>query len=758
MSGVPHVNHAAPVQKLHSPMFHDRYRLRHRLAQNESTDVWVASDTKDRNRDVVIKMYAVRAKTDLSLIETVCSGYLSFSLRHEHLLLPAASAVVRGRPYIVLPHQPLGSLRARIDARRTRGACSERDLLELARQLAGVLAYLHRNGLVHQDVAPENIFPTAGGDYLLSDFGLSRTLHTMLAHPTGPNGIFHIPYASPQRFIERSAEPADDVFALGAVLFEVATGRAPWDGAGGEALLGGADVPDPGPAVSEAFADMMRRCLAQNARERPTAAEVEQWATAYDIPDGAPRAVRPVAAPSQPLPAQSTQSTQPTQPSPPAPPPAKDLPARQEDARGAARAGDGAAAQTPGAAAGRPVPPAEASRPAAPTPVAHPAANLQQILASMSHAVRTPMQVITGYARVLGERLADRVAPDEAAAFAEIEAHSSQLLATVDALVYYAGVTYGMRPLQVGPVRLDLLLGTVVAARQQTAAQRALTLALRNELGEVQVAGDGELLHRAISEVLHNAVSHTRTGGVTVRLRAHDDETVRIDIEDTGTGMSPAFLPHACEPFMREGGEHDPQPGRPGLGLSIARACIAQHGGHLEIASTPARGTTVTLALPDRVAVQRPPAQRPAVRRTAPPQSAQPSRPPMPVVLVVEDHEPTAAYMRFVLAGTYTVVHAADAAEALTALEQHPVAAICMDISLRDNVSGLDLTRALRSDTQYASLPIIAVTAHAFEQDRRKCLDAGCDDVLFKPFDRRDLLTRLETLVTAPAVRTSPVC
>jgi CheY-like chemotaxis protein/anti-sigma regulatory factor (Ser/Thr protein kinase) len=359
----------------------------------------------------------------------------------------------------------------------------------------------------------------------------------------------------------------------------------------------------------------------------------------------------------------------------------------------------------------------------------------------MSHTVRTPMQVITGYARVLGERLADRVAPDEAAAFAEIEAHSTQLLATVDALVYYAGVSYGMRPLQPGPVRLDLLLGTIVAARQQTAAQRAITLALRNDLGEVQVGGDGELLHRAVSEVLHNAVSHTRTGSVTVRLRAHDDETVRIDIEDTGTGMSPAFLPHACEPFMREGGEHDPQPGRPGLGLAIARACLEQHRGSIEITSAPGRGTTVTLALPDRVASQQPAAKQ---------------RPTAPVVLVVEDHEPTAAYMRFVLGGIYTVVHAADAAEALTALEQHPVAAICMDISLRDNVSGIDLTRALRSDTHYADLPIIAVTAHAFEQDRRTCLDAGCDDVLFKPFDRRDLLSRLETLIAARSVRTSP--
>lgn len=725
MSDVPRVNHAAPVQKMHGPMFHDRYRLHHRLAQNESTDVWVAADTKDRNREVVIKMYAVKARMDLSLIETVCSGYLSFSLRHDNLLLPIASSVVRGRPYIVLPYQDGGSLRSRIAARPAHDAHTEIELLALARRLGNVLAYLHRNGLVHQDLVPENIFPTAQGDYLLSDFGLSRTLHTMLGHPTGPNSIFHIPYASPQRFVERSAEPPDDVFSLGVVLYERATGRLPWQGAGGEALLKDAAPPDLDGCVSDDFAAIILRCLARDARERPTAADVEQWAAAYHIPVAA-RTARPIAPPPPKTPPRTLQ---------------KEPVVRGGDPRPTTHAGDAAAAQATIAARAQRMPAAEASRSAGPTPVPLPAANVQQILASMSHAVRTPMQVITGYARVLGERLADRVAPDEAAAFAEIEAHSTQLLATVDALVYYAGVSYGLRPLQPGPVRLDLLLGTIVAARQQTAAQRAITLALHNDLGEVQVQGDGELLHRAVSEVLHNAVSHTRTGGVTVRLRANGDDTVRIDIEDTGTGMSPAFLPHACEPFMREGGEHDPQPGRPGLGLAIARACIEQHKGHIEITSTPARGTTVMLALPDRVALQRTAAKR---------------QPTAPVVLVVEDHEPTAAYMRFVLGGSYTVVHAADAAEALTALEQHPVAAICMDISLRDNVSGIDLTRALRSDAHYATLPIIAVTAHAFEQDRHKCLDAGCDDVLFKPFDRRDLLTRLETLITARSVRTSP--
>jgi signal transduction histidine kinase/CheY-like chemotaxis protein len=711
---------------MHGPMFHERYRLRHRLAQNECTDVWVAVDTKDRNREVVIKMYAVKARMDLSLIETVCSGYLSFSLRHDNLLLPIASSIVRGRPYIVLPWQSGGSLRRRITARPAHDAPTESELLALARRLGNLLAYLHRNGLVHQDVTPENIFPTAQGDYLLSDFGLSRTLHTMLAHPTGPNGIFHIPYASPQRFVERSAEPPDDVFSLGVVLHECATGRLPWEGAGGEALLKDAAPPDLDRSVSDDFAAMILRCLAKDARERPTAADIEQWAAAYRIPTTARRPTRPIASPPPKAP-ERTSKMEPV--------------ARSEDPRATARAGDGAAAQATGTAGARRTPAAEAPRSGHHTPSPLPAANLQRILAAMSHTVRTPMQVITGYARVLGERLADRVAPDEAAAFAEIEAHSTQLLATVDALVYYAGVSYGLRPLQPGPVRLDLLLGTIVAARQQTAAQRAITLALHNDLGEVQVQGDGELLHRAVSEVLHNAVSHTRTGGVTVRLRANGDETVRIDIEDTGTGMSPAFLPHACEPFMREGGEHDPQPGRPGLGLAIARACIEQHKGHIEITSTPARGTRVMLALPDRVASQQPAAKQ---------------RPTAPVVLVVEDHEPTAAYMRFVLGGIYTVVHAADAAEALTALEQHPVAAICMDISLRDNVSGIDLTRALRSDTHYADLPIIAVTAHAFEQDRRTCLDAGCDDVLFKPFDRRDLLSRLETLIAARSVRTSP--
>lgn len=120
-----------------------------------------------------------------------------------------------------------------------------------------------------------------------------------------------------------------------------------------------------------------------------------------------------------------------------------------------------------------------------------------------------------------------------------------------------------------------------------------------------------------------------------------------------------------------------------------------------------------------------------------------------PLVLVVEDDVDTQGYMRALLSARYGVLVAASADEARRTLAEHPeVRIILMDLSLKGDEDGITLTRRLRADTEWKTIPIIATTAHAFNDDRVRALEAGCDAYLAKPIAHRELLKIMAGLLT----------
>jgi len=123
-----------------------------------------------------------------------------------------------------------------------------------------------------------------------------------------------------------------------------------------------------------------------------------------------------------------------------------------------------------------------------------------------------------------------------------------------------------------------------------------------------------------------------------------------------------------------------------------------------------------------------------------------------PVVLVVEDDLETQSFMRLLLRRNWNVQVAASAEEVRTRLTSDHVEIILMDLSLRGEEDGLALTRWLRKQTDWRSVPIIAVTAHAFDEDRENALAAGCDRYLSKPIDRRQLERAMSELLAADTV------
>jgi two-component system cell cycle response regulator DivK len=119
----------------------------------------------------------------------------------------------------------------------------------------------------------------------------------------------------------------------------------------------------------------------------------------------------------------------------------------------------------------------------------------------------------------------------------------------------------------------------------------------------------------------------------------------------------------------------------------------------------------------------------------------------MKTLLLVEDDYESRVYLDVLLKKSYQLIFADSSEESWEKLAEHSIDLILMDISLRGSEDGLELTRKLKNHTSYHDIPVIAVTAHAFPQDRENCLAAGCNAYFSKPFDRSKLIEQIERLL-----------
>jgi CheY-like chemotaxis protein/anti-sigma regulatory factor (Ser/Thr protein kinase) len=279
----------------------------------------------------------------------------------------------------------------------------------------------------------------------------------------------------------------------------------------------------------------------------------------------------------------------------------------------------------------------------------------------------------------------------------------------------------------------------VFRARAET---KGLTLALQIE-PEVPdgVVTDGPRLKQVLLNLLSNAVKFTERGGITLRLALQASEPnaarVRIEVQDSGVGIPAGELDRVFQPFTQFGGTRSRLSGGTGLGLSISQRIIEALGGRIEVSSRVGGGSCFwfTLFLP--LAPETPP--RPSDSDFAALDSADRME---GVVLLVEDNEVNRLIGSEMLRSFGLEVKLAnEGQQALQVLEQHRVDLVLMDIGM-PVLDGHEATRRLREREQRLKLPrvpVVALTAYAFESDAAKALDAGMDAHLAKPYSREQL-------------------
>jgi len=370
-------------------------------------------------------------------------------------------------------------------------------------------------------------------------------------------------------------------------------------------------------------------------------------------------------------------------------------------------------------------------------------------LNNMSHDIRTPMNAIIGFTNLAATHLDD---PELVRDYlSKINASSSHLLSLINDVLDMSRIESGNVVINETVCNLPQVLRDLQSMIQTDLEANHLSFQLDDSaLLHPNVVCDRLRLNQVLLNVLSNALKFTPAGGrisISAAERPGDTPDAAVyefRVQDTGIGMAPEFISHIFEPFERERTSTVSGIQGTGLGMSITKNLVELMNGRIEVESQKGSGSVFTLTFPFRLS-DTPHSQDG-------PGSPRPRQLAGYRLLLAEDNELNQEIAVTILeeAGC-TVDVASDGAEAVEKIchsEDAPYDLVLMDIQM-PVMDGIEATQAIRAmaDPQLSRLPIVAMTANAFEEDRQRVLSAGMDGYLAKPIDVDKLFDTLQSIL-----------
>ena len=340
-------------------------------------------------------------------------------------------------------------------------------------------------------------------------------------------------------------------------------------------------------------------------------------------------------------------------------------------------------------------------------------------LANMSHEIRTPLNAILGFSRIIAET---ENAEERLQYYDIVEKNNMRLQELINEILDLSKIESGMMEFNYAPVSLYTLCEDVKNT-YSFRCQPGVELVFEESDPSLVISTDRNRLFQVFSNLIGNATKFTAKGSISFGYKLTEKEIV-FHIADTGSGISDDKIDKIFDRFIMANNQVQGT----GLGLSISKIIVEKLGGKIAVQSKMGTGTTFTFTLPYISAngdmkweEKLTPASIKDNNRTSHQEMT---------ILVAEDYQSNYDLIEAMLGKMYKLVHAHDGMEAIIFYEQYKPDLILMDIKM-PNINGLDATRAIRGMS--ADVPVIAVSAYAYEKDKIAAIESGCNDFLTKP-------------------------
>ena len=362
-----------------------------------------------------------------------------------------------------------------------------------------------------------------------------------------------------------------------------------------------------------------------------------------------------------------------------------------------------------------------------------------EFLNNMSHDIRTPMNVILGYNHLMKSQLTESKQLDYQK---KIEQSGKLLLAIINNVLDMARIESGKIKVDENYERVGEVVDEIISTFSSEAEEKEIHLSGSMKVTHRNILCDGTKIREIYVNLVSNAMKYTPRGGnVTITVEELPCEKegyikVKSEIKDTGIGMSKEYLPTLFEPFSREQNTTTRRIGGTGLGMPIVKKMVDLMGGSIEVASELGKGTVFTFTLMHKIADRKFYSQKTEAAET----SEMGKNLSGKHVLLAEDNDLNAEIAVTVLEETGIVIERVeDGIQCVNRVVQMSPGTydlILMDIQM-PNMDGYKATRCIRrlDDKKKAEIPIIAMTANAFAEDRKKAFDAGMNGHIAKPID-----------------------
>ena len=363
-----------------------------------------------------------------------------------------------------------------------------------------------------------------------------------------------------------------------------------------------------------------------------------------------------------------------------------------------------------------------------------------RFLFSMSHDIRTPMNAIMGYTELMEKNIGN--SEKEKDYLSKIHSSSKFLLDLINSILEMARIESGKETLNIKACNIFDVLDSLNSVFEKLAYEKGLEYQCTTKIQHPYIYCDPIKFEEILLNIVGNSVKYTKNGNISIHVEEVESGQFQCMIQDTGIGMSKAYLPHAFEDFSREKSGTQTSVKGTGLGLAIVKSLVELMNGTIEISSQVNQGTTTRIKFHFEIAKE---------SELEKNQETNIIDLKGKHILLAEDNDLNAEIAMTLLSDYGMIVdHVSDGVACVKKVKENKYDLILMDIQM-PNMDGYQATQIIR---EFSDIPIVAMTANAFEEDKQKVLSIGMNGHIAKPIDMDKVISTLSKVLTFKC----PVC